>query len=261
ERIYTSKEEKTMQAFKALSNYESQIARLRAEVEKGEAVRQSLEYELAVARKEVGIERYSSEEKLGGANKQIEQLQALQQKLNEAEKAFHINKSQWDEKQLRLINELSEKELLIGTCHAEYETLLKERMRLDEILKETLECQKEQKNVIESEIMKMAEEEFRCQAEHWKSERNELQFLLQESTSTVQNVHKKMQELEREHSGCSEALRRQASELQFSAERETRLRKELELAMARVKKLEENIEAERAAHLESKFNSEIIQVN
>lgn len=58
-----------------LSNYESQIAKLRAEVEKSEAVRQSLEYELAVARKEVGIERYSSEEKLGGANKQIEQLQ------------------------------------------------------------------------------------------------------------------------------------------------------------------------------------------
>uniref|UniRef100_A0A8C5RW40 Uncharacterized protein n=1 Tax=Laticauda laticaudata TaxID=8630 RepID=A0A8C5RW40_LATLA len=233
----------------------------------GEAVRQSLEYELAVARKEVGIERYSSEEKLGGANKQIEQLQvtmfsrALQQKLNEAEKTFHISKCQWDEKQRRLINELSEKELLIGTSHAEYETLLKERMRLDEILKETLECQKEQKNVIESEIMKVAEEEFRSQAEHWKSERNELQFLLQESTSTVQNVHKKVQELEREHSGCSEALRRQASELQFGAERETRLRKELELAMARVKKLEENIEAERAAHLESKFNSEIIQVN
>uniref|UniRef100_A0A670ZIT0 Coiled-coil domain containing 171 n=1 Tax=Pseudonaja textilis TaxID=8673 RepID=A0A670ZIT0_PSETE len=193
-----------------LSNYESQIAKLRAEVEKGEAVRQSLEYELAVARKEVGIERYSSEEKLGGKNL------SLQQKLNEAEKAFHINKCQWDEKQRRLINELSEKELLIGTCHAEYETLLKERMRLDEILKE--------------------------------------------STSTLQNVRKKVQELEREHSGCSEALRRQASELQFGAERETRLRKELELAMARVKKLEENIEAERAAHLESKFNSEIIQL-
>ncbi|XP_029140704.1 coiled-coil domain-containing protein 171 [Protobothrops mucrosquamatus] len=247
-----------------LSNYESQIAKLRAEVEKGEAVRQSLEYELAVARKEVGIERYSSEEKLGGANKQIEQLQetirALQQKLNEAEKTFHFNKCQWDEKQRRFINELSEKELIIGTCHAEYETLLKERMRLDDILKETLECQKEQKNVIESEIIKVAEEEFRCQAEHWESERSELQFLLQESTSTVQNVHKKVQELEREHCGCSEALKRQASELQFGVEREARLRKELELAMARVKKLEENIEAERAAHLESKFNSEIIQL-
>ncbi|XP_070592989.1 LOW QUALITY PROTEIN: coiled-coil domain-containing protein 171 [Erythrolamprus reginae] len=247
-----------------LSNYESQIAKLRADVEKSEAVRQSLEYELAVARKEVGIERYSSEEKLGGANKQIEQLQetirALQQKLNQADKTLHINKCQWDEKQRRFINELSEKELLISTCNAEYETLLKERMRLDEILKETLECQKEQKNVIESEILKVAEEEFRCQAELWKTERNELQFLLQESTSTVQNVHKKLQELEREHSGCSEALRRQANELQFGAERESRLRKELELATARVKKLEENIEAERAAHLESKFNSEIIQL-
>ncbi|ETE67124.1 putative protein C9orf93 [Ophiophagus hannah] len=238
-----------------LSNYESQIAKLRAEVEKGEAVRQSLEYELAVARKEVGIERYSSEEKLGGANKQIEQLQetirALQQKLNEAEKAFHINKCQWDEKQRRLINELSEKD-------PQY--VITKFILPCVYTKETLECQKEQKNVIESEIMKVAEEEFRCQAEHWKSERNELQFLLQESTSTVQNVHKKVQELEREHSGCSEALRRQASELQFGAERETRLRKELELAMARVKKLEENIEAERAAHLESKFNSEIIQL-
>lgn len=45
----------------------------------------------------------------------------------------------------------------------------------------------------------------------------------------MQNVHQKVQELEREHSGCSEALKRQASELQFGAEREARLRKELEV--------------------------------
>lgn len=52
-------------------------------------------------------------------------------------------------------------------------------------IKETLECQKEQKNVIESEIIKVAEEEFRCQAEHWESERSELQFLLQVSFVVV----------------------------------------------------------------------------
>ena len=34
----------------------------------------------------------------------------------------------------------------------------------------------------------------------------------------------------------------------------------LQTAVSRVKTLEESIEAERAAHLESKFNSEIIQV-
>uniref|UniRef100_A0A8D2LHA4 Coiled-coil domain containing 171 n=1 Tax=Varanus komodoensis TaxID=61221 RepID=A0A8D2LHA4_VARKO len=178
-----------------LSNYESQIAKLRAEVEKGEALRQSLEYELAVARKEVGLERYSSEDKLGEANKQVEHLQ---------------------EKEKRLLNDISEKELIINTCSSEYELLLKERTKLDNILKER--------------------------------------------DSAMQCMHKKTQDLELEHSSCLEALRRQASELEFSAQREARFQKELEVTTARIKKLEENIEAERAAHLESKFNSEIIQL-
>ncbi|XP_067320475.1 coiled-coil domain-containing protein 171 isoform X2 [Anolis sagrei] len=203
-----------------LSNYESQIARLRAEVEKGEAIRQSLEYELAVARKEVGIERCTSEDKLGEANTHIEHLQATvrayQQKLNETERSYHIAKQHWDEKQQRLMSDISEKELIIKTCNSEYETILKERTKLDNILKE--------------------------------------------SNNAMQNVHKKMQDLELEHSSCSDTLRRQTSELQFAAEREVRLKKELEVATARIKKLEENVEAERAAHLESKFNSEIIQL-
>ncbi|XP_008101379.2 coiled-coil domain-containing protein 171 isoform X5 [Anolis carolinensis] len=247
-----------------LSNYESQIARLRAEVEKGEAIRQSLEYELAVARKEVGIERYTSEDKLGEANTHIEHLQATirayQQKLNETERSYHIAKQHWDEKQQRLMSDISEKEHIINTCNSEYETLLKERTKLDNILKETLERQKKEKSMIESEIREVAAEEFRCQAELWKGERNEFQLLLQESNSAMQNVHKKMKELELEHSSCSDTLRRQTSELQFIAEREARLKKELEVATARIKKLEENVEAERAAHLESKFNSEIIQL-
>nr|XP_008101379.1 PREDICTED: coiled-coil domain-containing protein 171 isoform X4 [Anolis carolinensis] len=247
-----------------LSNYESQIARLRAEVEKGEAIRQSLEYELAVARKEVGIERYTSEDKLGEANTHIEHLQATirayQQKLNETERSYHIAKQHWDEKQQRLMSDISEKEHIINTCNSEYETLLKERTKLDNILKETLERQKKEKSMIESEIREVAAEEFRCQAELWKGERNEFQLLLQESNSAMQNVHKKMKELELEHSSCSDTLRRQTSELQFTAEREARLKKELEVATARIKKLEENVEAERAAHLESKFNSEIIQL-
>nr|XP_034996597.1 coiled-coil domain-containing protein 171 isoform X3 [Zootoca vivipara] len=203
-----------------LSNYESQIAKLRAEVEKGEAVRQSLEYELAVARKEVGIERYSSEGKLCEADLQIEQLQAtirtLQHKLNETERAYHIAKHQWDEDQQRLINDISEKELIIDTCNSEYESLLKERAKLDSILKD--------------------------------------------SNSAMQSLHQKMQDMELQHSSCAEGLRQQASELDFSAEREARLKKELEAATMRIKKLEENVEAERAAHLESKFNSEIIQL-
>ncbi|XP_073907900.1 coiled-coil domain-containing protein 171 isoform X11 [Castor canadensis] len=73
-------------------------------------------------------------------------------------------------------------------------------------------------------------------------------------------MHKKVEQLETEHMDCSELLRRQTSELEFSTQREERLRKEFETTTLRVRKLEENIEAERAAHLESKFNSEIIQL-
>ncbi|KAK6493340.1 coiled-coil domain-containing protein 171-like [Huso huso] len=57
----------------------------------------------------------------------------------------------------------------------------------------------------------------------------------------------------------ADALRRQTSELEYSAEREERLKKDLEKAMQRVKNVDETVELERAAHLESKFNSESIQ--
>uniref|UniRef100_A0A8C8RRG0 Coiled-coil domain containing 171 n=1 Tax=Pelusios castaneus TaxID=367368 RepID=A0A8C8RRG0_9SAUR len=203
-----------------LSNYESQIARLRSEVEKGEAIRQSLEYELVIARKDAGFERYSAEEKLREASNRIQQLQAmnaeLQQKLAETEKVFHISQQTWKEQHQRLTSDIDEKDNILKTCNSEYELLLKERTKLE--------------NVIE--------------------ERN----------NALQTMHKKIEDLELEHNDCTEILRRQTNELEYSTEREERLKKELEAATVRVKKLEENIEAERAAHLESKFNSEIIQL-
>lgn len=45
----------------------------------------------------------------------------------------------------------------------------------------------------------------------------------------MQNVRKKIQNLEMEHSNCSEALRRQAGDLEFSGKREAQLKKELEV--------------------------------
>ncbi|XP_067171529.1 coiled-coil domain-containing protein 171 isoform X5 [Apteryx mantelli] len=91
-------------------------------------------------------------------------------------------------------------------------------------------------------------------------ERLKLESILQEQNNALQNMHKKMKDMELEHNDCSELLRRQANELEYCTEREERLKKEVEVATIRIKKLEENIEAERAAHLESKFNSEIIQL-
>nr|XP_025137278.1 coiled-coil domain-containing protein 171 isoform X9 [Bubalus bubalis] len=246
-----------------LASYESQIAKLRSEVEKGEALRQSLEYDLAVARKEAGLGRRAAEERLAEAHRIQEKLCAqnveLQGKANEIEKAFQISQQKWKEECRRYEHDLEERDNIIQNCHQEYDLLTKEKSRLEETLQEALEKHQEEKNEMESHIRETALEELRLQAEQWEAERRELQFIVQEQDNAVQNMHKKVEKLEAEHMECSDLLRRQTSELEFSTQREERLRKEFEATTLRVRKLEENIEAERAAHLESKFNSEIIQ--
>uniref|UniRef100_A0A8I5N4E8 Coiled-coil domain containing 171 n=1 Tax=Papio anubis TaxID=9555 RepID=A0A8I5N4E8_PAPAN len=154
-----------------LASYESQIAKLRSEVEKGEALRQSLEYDLAVARKEAGLGRRAAEERLAEAHRIQEKLCAqnseLQAKTNEIEEAFQTSQQKWKEECRRFEHDLEERDNMIQNCNREYDLLMKEKSRLEKTLQATT---------------------------------------------------------------------------------------------LRVRKLEENIEAERAAHLESKFNSEIIQL-
>ncbi|XP_039585878.1 coiled-coil domain-containing protein 171 isoform X4 [Passer montanus] len=179
----------TIQHNQEVSNYEKQIIKLRSEFERGEAIRQGLEYELAVARKDAHLKMCTAEEELNDAKNKLVELQVLnenlQQKVTETEKTFHKAQQKWEEEQQRLAKELN----------------------------------------------------------------NELQ-----------NIRKKLTDVEMEHSGCNEVLRCQANELKCSTEREKRLLKELEAAAVRTKKLEENIEAERAAHLASNITSEIIQL-
>ncbi|XP_051843070.1 coiled-coil domain-containing protein 171 isoform X2 [Antechinus flavipes] len=200
--------------------YESQLTKLRSEVEKGEALRQSLEYELALARKELGLGRLAIEEKLVETHKKNEKLRVqnseLQGKINEIEKAFQTSQFNWKEECRRFELDLEERDNIIQNCNQEYDLLLKEKNRLDTVLKE--------------------------------------------QDNAIQNMHKKMENLESELLDCTNRLRRQTSEFELSSTREELLRKEYEAATMKVKKLEENIEAERAAHLESKFSSEIIQL-
>uniref|UniRef100_A0A5F4W6H8 Coiled-coil domain containing 171 n=1 Tax=Callithrix jacchus TaxID=9483 RepID=A0A5F4W6H8_CALJA len=247
-----------------LACFESQIAKLRSEVEKGEALRQSLEYDLAVARKEAGLGRRAAEERLAEAHRIQEKLYAqnseLQAKANEIEKEFQTSQQKWKEECRRFEHDLEERDNMIQNYNREYDLLMKEKSRLEKTLQEALEKHQQEKSEMESRIRETTLEEFRLQAEQWEAERRELQFIVQEQDTAVQNMHKKVEKLETEHMDCSDLLQRQTNELEFSTQREELLRKEFEATTLRVRKLEENIEAERAAHLESKFNSEIIQV-
>ncbi|NXE21473.1 CC171 protein, partial [Ardeotis kori] len=246
-----------------LSSYESQIVKLRSEIEKGEAVRQSLEYELTITRKDARLKTYAAEEELSDAKTKLVELEVLNEKLQqqvaETEKTFHIAQQKWKEQQQRLA---SEKDDIRRTCNSEYELLLKERTKLESVL---------QLSSLSRSLWMASLPSSRSTAPHSiVSSVNLLRvhsiplsiFVVNkdEQNNALQNIRKKMKDVEVEHNSCTELLRRQANELEYSAEREERLKKELEAATVRIKKLEENIEAERAAHLESKFNSEIIQL-
>ncbi|XP_017588380.1 PREDICTED: coiled-coil domain-containing protein 171 isoform X2 [Corvus brachyrhynchos] len=207
----------TIQHNQEVSNYENQIIKLRSQFERGEAVRQGLEYKLAVARKGAHLKMRTAEEELTDAKNKLVELQVfnenLQQKVTETEKTFHNAQQKWEEEQQRLARA---KDDISRIYNNEYVFLLKER--------------------------------------------NQVETILLELNNELQNMRKKLRDVEVEHSGCNEVLRSQANELKCSTEREKRLRKELEAAAVRTKKLEESIEAERAAHLASNFASEIIQL-
>ncbi|XP_019671556.2 coiled-coil domain-containing protein 171 isoform X4 [Felis catus] len=215
-----------------LASYESQIAKLRSEVEKGEALRQSLEYDLAVARKEAGLGRRAAEERLAEAHRIQEKLCAqnaeLQGKANEIEKAFQTSQLKWKEECRRFERDLEERDNIIQNCNREHDLLTKEKSRLEKTLQEALEKHQQEKNEMECHIRETTLEEFRLQAEQWEAERRELQFIVQEQDNAVQNMHKKVEKLEAEHMDCSDLLRQQTSELEFSTQREERLRKEFE---------------------------------
>ncbi|NWS54928.1 CC171 protein, partial [Chunga burmeisteri] len=240
-----------------LSSYESQIVKLRSEIEKGEAVRQSLEYDLAIARKDARLKAYAAEGELSDAKNKLVELQVLneklQQKVAESEKTFYIAQQKWKEQQQRLSNE---KDDIRRTCNSEYELLLKERTKLESVVQPRSDSKLTYCSTLWCCMAPMGA------ALKKTGQRESHNHVYSKSTqnNALQSIRKKMKDAELEHNGCTELLRRQANELEYSTEREERLRKELEAATVRVKKLEETIEAERAAHLESRLNSEIIQL-
>ncbi|XP_023997292.1 uncharacterized protein, partial [Salvelinus sp. IW2-2015] len=73
-----------------VSSLEGQVTRLRAAVERGEAQRQTLEYDMAVTRKEAGAERSNVQENMAALCSQNEQLMELQQKVCVLQKALEI---------------------------------------------------------------------------------------------------------------------------------------------------------------------------
>ncbi|KAL6455077.1 hypothetical protein MHYP_G00364820 [Metynnis hypsauchen] len=203
-----------------VSGYEAQLARLRALLERGEASRQTLEYEVAMARRDAAAQKSSSEDRIADLHKHNQQLKTLSaelsQRVSDLERALEITRQAREEDQQGLQAELHERDRLLLSTNAENDLLQAEKRRLE--------------------------------------------ALLQEQNDTLKELKDKMDRVQKERERDAEELRVKTSELKLSADREERMRTEVESAMQRMKALEENVESERAAHLESKFSSEIIQL-
>ncbi|KAJ7408795.1 coiled-coil domain-containing protein 171-like isoform X1 [Pitangus sulphuratus] len=199
------------------SQYEKEIIKLRLELERGEAIRRGLEYELSVARKEAQMQMYAAEEELCVAKSELMELQVLsgknQQKVAEAEKSFRKAQQKWEEEHQKCAKE---KDDIRGVYHHEILFLVKKK--------------------------------------------SEAERAAQDLNDALQNMYRKLRDVEAEHDGCSDMLRRQAFELKFRADRHQRLMRELEEATERTRKLEGDTEAAREAHLECKYTTQIMQL-
>uniref|UniRef100_A0A8B9GLR6 Coiled-coil domain containing 171 n=1 Tax=Amazona collaria TaxID=241587 RepID=A0A8B9GLR6_9PSIT len=227
-----------------LSNYESQIVQLRSEIEKGEAVRQHLEYELAIARKDGHLKMYAAEEELSDAKTKLVELQMLneklQQKVAETEKTFRIAQRKWQEEQQR---HASEKDDIRRTCENEYELLLKERDKLDSFLQE-------QNNALQYiwKKIKNVKGEHSGFAERLRRQANQLEY-------SAEREDRLKKELE------AATVRIKKLEENIEAERAAHLQSRFnsEVIQLRIRDLEGALQVEKASQAEALSNLEMIK--
>ncbi|KAK7910066.1 hypothetical protein WMY93_014750 [Mugilogobius chulae] len=188
---------------------EAELARLRASVERSEAERAELEFQITVCLREKEKEAQSNRDLQRERHTLTERQAELEQSLSDLRVALDRTLSGREQDQRNLQQELEERDGLI--------------QRLSE-------------------------------------DNSQLHSLLTDQKQALEQSEQRMKELQREIEREQELKRRQADQLRYLSNREKRYRADKEFAEQRIKTLETNIETERAAHLESKFNSEIVQL-
>ncbi|XP_068612228.1 coiled-coil domain-containing protein 171 [Brachionichthys hirsutus] len=188
-----------------LCGLQAQLTRLRSSVERGEAQRVELEYELTVSRRDADRAAELCRDK------QIltERTAELQNSVQELQKSLDI---------IRRARE------------ADQHALQQDREERDRLI------------------------------QRFSSETQRLHRLLQNREAALEESERRMAAVLREREKETEVNRQQACQLKTLMENEERNRREMEASDQRVKSLEASIEETRAAHLESKFNSEVIQL-
>nr|CAB3228261.1 coiled-coil domain-containing protein 171-like [Phallusia mammillata] len=222
-RIHHLEEEKVSVASnfnKENASLQAQVARLQSQVERAEATKQTLEYDLAVAKKKTNdVTRSTTHKEVTMAKANIE--------LADAKSSLELHLGELENELAVARQVTAENEKRIAFLEEDKKQLHSDAMATEAILRG-------EKEALSNQVIELKQ----------KSEIME-QGLEDAKTGLIKQ---------------EEELRKTVAELQIALEREQHLRHEYEDLSHRARSLEESVEAERAAHLESKFNSEIIQL-
>ncbi|KAM4565395.1 coiled-coil domain-containing protein 171 [Fundulus diaphanus] len=126
---------------------------------------------------------------------------------------------------------------------------------LQEALLVSQQARQEERRAAQQEV-----EERQRLIQNFSSEKQRLTRLLQDQEAALEESRRKTAEEQRERQQEGEVSRRRAAELEVLEERLERSCREKELADQRAKALESSLEAERAAHLESRRDVQVLQV-
>ncbi|XP_067379209.1 coiled-coil domain-containing protein 171-like isoform X1 [Channa argus] len=188
-----------------LCRLQAELTHLRSSVERGEAQRLELQYQLTVSQRHADQATELSRDKQA----LTEQAAELQQKVQELKKALDITQRSREDDKHALRQDIEERDKFIQS---------------------------------------------------FSSENQRLHQLLQDHEEALSESERRIAEVQKEREKEAKVNRRQAEEMKYLKEREERSRREKELSDQRIKSLEASIEVERAAHLEFKFNSEVLQL-
>ena len=197
-----------------------EIAKLRAEVERGEASRHSHELELTRLKREISQEKRNIAER---ETSRAELQESFKQRLQEQTIQMEKNNEKF---------------------------LLAQREAQDEI-----NCLKDKLEQKEKYIMQLCNTQ-----ENLESVKQTLELNTQQKESIVLDLQEQLQRIKEEKREMNEHIRTQSNNIELMKERQEQLIVDLGNAQFKVRSLEEAIEAERAAHLETKFGVEILQL-
>ncbi|CAG5125617.1 unnamed protein product, partial [Candidula unifasciata] len=203
-----------------IGSLESQLAKAHLQVEKVEATRRNLEYELTKSQQEIHRIRETSKHKedilLEGTEDLKNKLEDLSEEIKQLHKSLQTCKISSQEKEEKLKQHLEDKTEQILKYRAELEVVCTERDKLNEVCQQHLRV--------------------------------------------ISDLNNRLQGFEDEKRNVLDSLRQATNELKYAKDREERLKCDLEVAQSRIKTLEDSVENERASHLETKFTSEIVHL-